>query len=54
MEMQKQIRSLQKSPAMNVISIIGWLMAGALVVPVLYGLLSAAPDFVRYMKMRSM
>ena len=49
-----ELTSIRRSPALNVLAVIGWLMAGALLVPAIYGLLTAAPDFVRYMKIRSM
>ncbi len=41
-------------PVLGILAILGLVLFGALAIPTLVGLISAVPDAMRYMKMRSM
>jgi len=44
-----------KRPVMwNVLSVIGLIAIGAIVIPAMVGLVASAPDIVRYLKVRRM
>ncbi len=52
--MAKKVRLSARPMVWNVLTVIGLITVGALVVPAVVGLVTAAPDIVRYLKIRSM
>jgi hypothetical protein len=47
-------RKSRRSPMMNVLSVMGLVLFGAIAIPTVVGLISAIPDVMRYLRMRSM